>query len=104
MNYTKRNILDNSLNIFSYLEVYGVDKFNSKRDIILLSFIDDILTTNCYYELIDECILKKIYKIYTDIINSNPQLKYCRINLEDYKNLGGPQNIKTYQQVIKNIT
>jgi len=104
MNFAKREILDNTMNVYKYLEIYGVDKFNSKEDIILISLIDDILTVNCYYNLLTECMLKKIHRILTDILNNNPQLKYCRINLDDYKNLGGLQNIKTYQKVKNNIT
>jgi hypothetical protein len=103
MNQLNRNIWDNSLNIFNYLSIYGFDNYNTKEDLIIISLIKDLLDVNCYYEFIGECQYKNLMNVYNQIFNNNPQLKYCRINLNDYKNLGGPQNILTYQIVKNNV-
>lgn len=97
MNNIDRTILTNSLMIYEYLSIYGIDRHNTKEDIILISMIKDLLYNNCYFDLVDECTMWKIKKILSNILNRNPQLRHCRINLDDYKNLGGKQNITTYQ-------
>lgn len=99
MNNLKKEIVVNSLSLYEYLSTYGVDRFNTKEDIILLSFMDDILKQNCYYDFIDECNIMDIEKFINHILHSNPQLRYCRIKLDDYKNLGGKQNIDTYKLI-----
>lgn len=99
MHNINREILGSSLALKQRLEVYGTDKYNIKEDIILLSLIDDILTQNCYYEFLDKCSLKSLIKAAKCIRDSNPTLKYCRVDLNNYKNLGNDQNITTFQLI-----
>lgn len=90
-------LLQNGLYIYSYLAKYGYDKYATKRDLMLLFFLNDILEENCHYDVLNECAHRKVLKLITNILNRNPQLKYCKKEFFDYKNLGGPQNIDTYK-------
>lgn len=99
MNDVNNVILQNGLFIYDYMAVYGVDKYQTKRDLILLIFLQDILIQNCHYDLLNECTYNAILNLIETILNRNPQLKYCRVELWDYKNLGGPQNVDTYKNL-----
>lgn len=99
MNAIKNEQITNSLRLYNYLSIYGIDKFNTKQDIILISFMEDILKQNCYYDLLDECSFLAVEKFINYILHSNPQLAYCRIKLDDYKNLGNKQNIDTFKRL-----
>ena len=92
-------ILQNGMYLYKYLAHYGVDHYNTKRDLILLIWIKDILEQNCYYDILNECMYTKLVGIVNNILNNNPRLKYCRIDLWDYKNLGEKQNIDTYKNL-----
>jgi methylmalonyl-CoA mutase N-terminal domain/subunit len=97
MNNLKREIIENTLSLYKYLEIYGVDRHNTREDISLLILIQDILENNCYYNLLDNISFSNIVKVIEHTLHSNPKLKYCRIDITDYKNLGGVQNINTFQ-------
>jgi hypothetical protein len=97
-----KTVLVNAISLYDYLAIYGFDKYHSKEDLILLSFIDEIIRENCNHGLITECIYKKMQKLISDILDKNPSLKYCRIFEKNYKNYSDSQNIRSYQ-LIKNI-
>jgi len=100
----KKEILNNGLYLYyNYLSHYGIDKYGTKKDLLLLSCINEILENNCHYDLIDVKSLDNIHRLYRHILHRNPQLKYCRKNLDNYNNLGDAQFIEKYQR-IKNIT
>ena len=97
MNGLRKELLINSINLYEYLSVYGVDRHSTKSDLVILSLIEEILSQNCYYDILTECDFTNINKVLTTIKNDNPMFKYCRLDITDYKNLGGKQNIKTHQ-------
>ncbi len=97
MKNVKKTILVNSVQLYKKLSIYGIDRYDTKRDILLLSIIDDILSNNCYFNFLDLKTLMCIEKILEKTLRKNPSLKNCRIDINDYKNLGGKQNITTYQ-------
>lgn len=99
MNNIKREIFGSTMSLKKTLETYGIDRYNTKEDIILLSLIDDILSQNCYFSFLNQCSLTNILRMANCIRNKNPQLKYCRIDLNDYINLGDKQNIDTYKLI-----
>ena len=85
---------------FEVLPILGIDKHNSKKDLLLLAMIDDLLTNNCYYEFIDSNAYGYIKDFYHHILNRNPQLKYCRVDIDNrYNNLDGKQFIEKYQMI-----
>lgn len=99
MNDINREILQNGVFLYRYLAKYGVDRYNTKRDLILLIWIKDLLEQNCYYDILNECMYNKLIGLIEEILHNNPQLKYCRKELWDYKNLGDKQNIDTYKNL-----
>ena len=101
MDVVGQEIYKNSLFLyFEVFPVYGIDKHNSKKDLILLSMIDDLLDNDCYYGMIDSRTLGYIRKFHQYILNRNPLLKYCRADIDcRYNNLGDEQFIEKYQKV-----
>jgi hypothetical protein len=84
---------------FEYLQHYGVDRYNTKKSLLILSCIDELLDNNCYYDIIDENSLSNINRFYNYILSKNPQLKYCRKCNLNYNNLGNAQNIQKFQMI-----
>ncbi|MDR2233943.1 MAG: hypothetical protein LBE56_12600 [Tannerella sp.] len=97
-NLGKANII-NALNLYDYLALYGFDKYHTKDDLIVLAMINDFLSNNCHYNILDDCLYRKLLCIVEKIMNGNPMMKYCRIFFTEYKNLDGSQNIRDYQKV-----
>jgi hypothetical protein len=84
---------------FEYLRHYGVDRYHTKKDLLILSCLDELLENNCYYELIGEEELGCINRFYTYIRNKNPQLKYCRRDIINYNNFGNAQYIEKFRVI-----
>ena len=96
----KKEIYNNGLWLyFEYLSHYGVDRHNTKKSLLVLSAIDEIMENNCYYGLVDERTLGNINKFYSYIIHKNPQLKYCRKNIINYNNLGDSQFLEKFRVI-----
>jgi|GEM_PF-5404474 len=101
MNDIRKEIYNNSLYYyFKFIPHYGIDKHNTKKSLLLLSMIQDLLEQNCYYGMIDDVTFGYILKFHQYILNKNPQLKYCRGDIScNYNNLGGDQFIEKYQTI-----
>lgn len=101
MTKLKKELLVNSMDVYKYMAIYGIDRYNVKEDLCILYLIEKILEQNCYYGILTECDFTVINNVISKIKNMNPRLKYCRLNISDYKNLGGKQNIKTHQIMVQ---
>ena len=87
MHNIDKEIFEDSLFLYKYLEKFGVDKHETKRDILIVSMLYDIIK---HKELIDDCLkccLSKVYSTLRHVVDSNPQMKYCRQCLTDYNNI-----------------
>lgn len=71
----KKQILNTYLFLMKYLEEYGVDKYNVKNDLIVLSLLTDIMETDM---IMSKCDMIKLYGTAKCIINGNPFIRYCR--------------------------
>ena len=101
MNNIRLTIYNNFKHLYhKYLPIYGVDKYNIKKDLILLTFIDEILYNECFYGVMNECRYNRVLEFTNHILRSNPKLGYCRVDIDcNYNNLGDPQNIRKYQVI-----
>ena len=99
MHNNKKEFLASSINLYEYLKVYGDDPHHTKEDLLVLALIRDIVEQNCYFNFLTECTFTNIGHIIMEILHGNPKLKYCRFKLDDYKNLGGKQNIDSYRRL-----
>ena len=78
MSYLDKQIMYNTMTLYDYLSIYGVDKNNTKEDLILLSLIKEIFNLeNNYYLLTDKSFNMLISKE-KYIMNNNPDLRYFR--------------------------
>lgn len=74
MKNINKEILQNSLSLREYLHVYGIDRFNVKEDLSLLSLISYILENHMD---LSECEINILYDSYKYILNSNSKLEVC---------------------------
>jgi len=75
VNNLQKEIVNNTLFLYNYLSIYGVDRFNTKRDLVLLAMWEEILSSDCYFGLIRECSLKAVLNEINRILRTNPQLR-----------------------------
>lgn len=94
-NNIRKELLGNSLALFERLQTTGVDKYNTKEDLLILSLIDEVISEYCRNRFMKECILQKLIALANCVRDSNPSISYCRINLNDYKHLG-KKSVPTY--------
>lgn len=74
MKNINKEILQNSLSLREYLHVYGIDRFNVKEDLSLLSLISYILENHMD---LSECEINILYDSYKYVLNSNIRLEVC---------------------------
>lgn len=74
MKNINKEILQNSLSLREYLHVYGIDRFNVKEDLSLLSLISYILENHMD---LSECEINILYDSYKHVLNSNSKLEVC---------------------------
>lgn len=74
MKNINKEILQNSLSLREYLHVYGIDRFNVKEDLSLLSLISYILENHMD---LSECEINILYDSYKYVLNSNSRLEVC---------------------------
>lgn len=74
MKNINKEILQNSLSLKEYLHVYGIDRFNVKEDLSLLSLISYILENHMD---LSECEINILYDSYKYVLNSNSKLEVC---------------------------
>ena len=74
MKNINKEILQNSLSLKEYLQIYGIDRFNVKEDLSLLSLISYILENHMD---LSECEINILYDSYKYVLNSNSRLEVC---------------------------
>lgn len=74
MKNINKEILQNSLSLREYLHVYGIDRFNVKEDLSLLSLISYILENHMD---LSECEINILYYSYKYVLNNNSRLEVC---------------------------
>lgn len=74
MKNINKEILQNSLSLREYLHLYGIDRFNVKEDLSLLSLISYILENHMD---LSECEINILYDSYKYVLNSNSRLEVC---------------------------
>lgn len=72
MKTASKEILLSSLALKDYLEAYGIDRHNTKRDILLLEYLNNI-AFNRFLNLKEQDIVV-IFKYIDSIKNTNPQI------------------------------
>lgn len=74
MKNINKEILQNSLSLKEYLHIYGIDRFNVKEDLSLLSLISYILENHMD---LSESEINILYNSYKYVLNNNSKLEVC---------------------------
>lgn len=74
MKNINKEILQNSLSLKEYLHMYGIDRFNVKEDLSLLSLISYILENHMN---LSESEINILYNSYKYVLNNNSRLEVC---------------------------
>lgn len=96
-------ILDAGLRLYDRLERFATSELPTKKDLLLLSFISEILTNNCHYEILSTKQKTVLIESFNRIVRSNKSIPFFRIDHNIYKNLGGKQNITSFQTIDETI-
>lgn len=94
-------ILDAGLRLYDRLERFATSELPTKKDLLLLSFISEILTNNCHYEILSTKQKTVLIESFNRIVRSNKNIPFFRIDHNLYKNLGEKQNITSFQTIDK---
>lgn len=60
------------------MQNYLTPEEKTKKDIIVLSFIDQLIDDDCRYDFLDDSIKKMLERVTQKIINSNINIKHYR--------------------------
>ena len=96
-------ILDAGLRLYDRLERLATSELPTKKDLLLLSFISEILTNNCHYEILSTKQKTVLIESFNRIVRSNKNIPFFRIDHNLYKNLGGKQNITSFQPISASV-
>jgi len=78
MEKLKQVIVSSGVQMFCRLQYYLTPERNTKKDLILLSFIDTLIDDDCRYTFLDDNTRRMVERVSQKIINSNANIKHYR--------------------------
>lgn len=78
MEKLKQVIVSSGVQMFCRLQHYLTPELNTKKDLILLSFIDTLIDDDCRYDLLEDDTRRMLERVSQKIINSNVNIKHYR--------------------------
>ena len=76
--------------IYKYLEIYGIDKYNLRENLLLSFMINEIIDENQNTGLLNEKEILSLYQLIHDVLNNDTLIKS---NKPEISHIGLPGNV-----------
>ena len=76
--------------IYKYLEIYGIDKYNLRENLLLSFMISELIDENQNTGLLNEKEISSLYKLIYDVLNNDALIKSKK---SEISYIGLPDNI-----------
>ena len=76
--------------IYKYLEIYGIDKYNIRENLLLSFMINELIDENQNTGLLNEKEILSLYQLIYDILNNDTLIKFKK---SEISYIGLPDNV-----------
>ena len=76
--------------IYKYLEIYGMDKYNLRENLLLSFMISELIDENQNTGLLNEKDISNLYQLIYDVLNNDTLIKYKK---SEISYIGLPDNV-----------
>ena len=76
--------------IYKYLEIYGIDKYNLRENLLLSFMISELIDENENTGLLNEKDISNLYQLIYDVLNNDTLIKYKK---SEISYIGLPDNV-----------
>ena len=86
----RKNLISYLNRIYKYLEIYGIDKYNLRENLLLSFMINEIIDENQNTGLLNEKEISILHQLIYDVSNNDTLIKS---NKSEISYIGLPDNI-----------
>ena len=76
--------------IYKYLEIYGIDKYNLRDNLLLSFMISELIDENQNTGLLNEKDISNLYQLIYDVLNNDTLIKSKKLEISY---IGLPDNV-----------
>ena len=76
--------------IYKYLEIYGIDKYSLRENLLLSFMISELIDENQNTGLLNEKDISNLYQLIYDVLNNDTLIKYKK---PEISYIGLPGNV-----------
>ena len=76
--------------VYKYLEIYGIDKYNLRENLLLSFMINELINENENTGLLNEKDISSLYQLIYDVLNNDTLVKFKK---SEISYIGLPDNI-----------
>lgn len=76
--------------VYKYLEIYGIDKYNLRENLLLSFMINELIDENQNTGLLNEKEILSLYQLIYDVLNNDTLIKSKKLEISY---IGLPDNI-----------
>ena len=76
--------------IYKYLEIYGIDKYNLRENLLLSFMINELIDENQNTGLLNEKEISSLYQLIYDVLNNDTLIK---LKKSEISYIGLPDNV-----------
>ena len=76
--------------VYKYLEIYGIDKYNLRENLLLSFMINEIIDENQNTGLLDAKEISSLYQLIYDVSNNDTLIKFKK---SEISYIGLPDNV-----------
>ena len=76
--------------VYKYLEIYGIDKYNLRENLLLSFMISELINENQNTGLLNEGDISNLYRLICDVLNNDTLIKSKKLEISY---IGLPDNV-----------
>ena len=76
--------------IYKYLEIYGIDKYDLRENLLLSFMINELIDENQNTGLLNEKEILSLYQLIYDVLNNDTLIKFKK---SEISYIGLPENV-----------
>ena len=76
--------------VYKYLEIYGIDKYNLRENLLLSFLISELINENQNIGILNEDEISNLYRLIYDVLNNDTLIKFDK---SEISYIGLPDNV-----------
>ena len=86
----RKDLISYLKRIYKYLEIYGIDKYSLRENLLLSFMISELIDENQNTGLLNEKDISNLYQLIYDVLNNDTLIKFKK---SEISYIGLPDNV-----------